>query len=102
MQELLGDRLITAPVQENEITLPSPNQLRYRIILKNKKIPTGGNLINHLNRPLMRTSTIDDPIGSGAGASGHGNAGDIEEDYDSDYGEDDFDDDIQGTKKHLR
>ena len=94
---MLGDRLITTPVQENEINLPSPNQMRYRVILKNKKIPTGTSLANHLNRPLLRTNTIDDPTGGGQ-ASGGAAVGleNVEDDYDSDYGEDDFEDDIQG------
>ena len=35
---MLGDSLITAPVRDNEAKLPSPNELRNRIILKNKKI----------------------------------------------------------------
>ena len=34
LQELLGDSLVTAPVRDNEAKLPSPNELRHRIILK--------------------------------------------------------------------
>ena len=58
----MGDRLITKPYSENETSLPSPNQLRYRIILKNKKLrnPATG-LGSGLSRSLYRTSTIDDP-----------------------------------------
>jgi len=37
-KELLGDRLVTAPIVEGETELPSPNQLLYRIIVKNKKL----------------------------------------------------------------
>lgn len=47
----------------------------------------------------FRTSTIDDPTGGGGGAGGHGGHGGsggdhalVEDDYDSDYGEDDFED----------
>ena len=37
-QEILGDKLITRPFEDGETILPSPNQLRYKIIIKNKKI----------------------------------------------------------------
>lgn len=30
---------MTKPFEEGEIILPSPNQLKYRIIIKNKKLP---------------------------------------------------------------
>ena len=35
---MFGDQLVTAPYREGEQELPSPNQLRHKIILKNKKI----------------------------------------------------------------
>ena len=31
--------LITSPYEEGETVLPSPNQLKYKIIIKNKKLP---------------------------------------------------------------
>ena len=34
--------LITSPFEEGETTLPSPNQLRFKIIIKNKKLPEAG------------------------------------------------------------
>eukprot|EP00095_Tigriopus_kingsejongensis_P008940 snap_masked-scaffold199_size265817-processed-gene-1.12 protein:Tk08940 transcript:snap_masked-scaffold199_size265817-processed-gene-1.12-mRNA-1 annotation:"1-phosphatidylinositol -bisphosphate phosphodiesterase epsilon-1-like" len=80
-KELLGDHLVTAPISENEGQLPSPNQLRYRIILKNKKLRSGIGS----TKSLYRASTFDEP----------GNPPDLEEEYDSDYGEEDYDDDIQ-------
>ncbi len=76
LQELLGDRLVTAPVMEGEMSLPSPNQLKYRIILKNKKLLSGS-----LYKP-SRPNPLDEQ----------------DEDDDSDYGEEDYEDDIQGVK----
>ena len=38
MQEVLKDKLVTVPFEERETTLPSPDQLKYKIIIKNKKI----------------------------------------------------------------
>ena len=34
--------LITSPFEDGETVLPSPNQLRYKIIIKNKKLPEAG------------------------------------------------------------
>ena len=31
--------LITSPYEEGETVLPSPNQLKHKIIIKNKKLP---------------------------------------------------------------
>ena len=42
MQDILGDKLITRPYEEGEVVLPSPNQLKYKIIIKNKKLPEAG------------------------------------------------------------
>ena len=48
MQDILGDMLITSPYDETETSLPSPNQLKYKIIIKNKKLPeAGGNNSNN-------------------------------------------------------
>ncbi|XP_075229352.1 small wing phospholipase C gamma 1 isoform X2 [Lycorma delicatula] len=42
MSEVFGDLLLTHSLEKNELTLPSPNQLRHKIILKHKKLPEGG------------------------------------------------------------
>lgn len=77
---------MTAPIAENESQLPSPNSLRYRIILKNKKLRSGNGIGS--TKSLYRTSTFDEQGGC--------NSHDMEEEYDSDYGEEDFDDEMQG------
>lgn len=41
MQEVFGDMLLTYPVEKGESALPSPYQLRRKIILKHKKLPEG-------------------------------------------------------------
>lgn len=41
MQEVFGDMLLVSPVDKNEKQLPSPEQLRRKIILKHKKLPEG-------------------------------------------------------------
>jgi len=41
MQEVFGEMLVVHPVERNETQLPSPHQLRRRIILKHKKLPDG-------------------------------------------------------------
>lgn len=41
MQDVFGDMLLTHSVERNEKQLPSPNQLRGKIILKHKKLPEG-------------------------------------------------------------
>ena len=45
-QEILGEYLLTAPVQregmeEDNQRMPSPEELKYKIIIKHKKIPKG-------------------------------------------------------------
>lgn len=42
MSAVFGDRLIQAPLAENESALPSPEQLRFKILLKAKTIQTAG------------------------------------------------------------
>ena len=74
-KELLGDRLVTSPNNENEVALPSPHQLRNRIIIKNKKLSS-------LKSTLQRTTTLEE-------------TNDNEDEYDSDFGEDE-DEDEQG------
>ncbi|XP_066996227.2 1-phosphatidylinositol 4,5-bisphosphate phosphodiesterase gamma-1 [Anabrus simplex] len=41
MQDIFGDMLLIYPLEKNETQLPSPNQLRRKIILKHKKLPDG-------------------------------------------------------------
>lgn len=41
MQEVFGDILQNHPVEKNESKLPSPYQLRRKILLKHKKLPDG-------------------------------------------------------------
>lgn len=41
MQEVFGEALLTHPVEKNEKQLPSPYQLRRKILLKHKKLPEG-------------------------------------------------------------
>lgn len=41
MQEVFGEMLLVHPVERNEKQLPSPFQLRNKIILKHKKLPEG-------------------------------------------------------------
>jgi len=40
-QEVFGDMLVTQGLHKNETQLPSPDQLKRRIILKHKKLPDG-------------------------------------------------------------
>lgn len=42
MQEVFGDMLLTNQVEKNELQLPSPQQLKRKIILKHKKLPENG------------------------------------------------------------
>ena len=41
IQEVFGDLLVTQPINKNETTMPSPQALRRKIILKHKKLPEG-------------------------------------------------------------
>jgi phosphatidylinositol phospholipase C gamma-1 len=41
IQEVFGEMLVVHPVERNEAQLPSPHQLRRKIILKHKKLPDG-------------------------------------------------------------
>ncbi|GJQ70950.1 small-wing [Trypoxylus dichotomus] len=41
MQDVFGEMLVTHPIEKNERQLPSPNQLRRKIILKHKKLRDG-------------------------------------------------------------
>lgn len=131
-QELLGDRLLTCPVQgdgassagssSSDAILPSPNQLKYKILIKNKKLRSSStNIVSKAaaaaaaaaSVPPHRTATVDDPTsvstasgeaagtasvgsggsggGGGGGVGGGGSMASVEDDYDSDYGDDDYD-----------
>merc|ERR1719232_77384 len=48
-QEVFGDMLISAPIDKNETKLPSPEQLKRKILLKHKKLPDGANEIMNLD-----------------------------------------------------
>ena len=52
-QDILGDKLVIRPFEEGEVVLPSPNQLKYKIIIKNKKLPEA-------EGPLTSTGHDDD------------------------------------------
>lgn len=41
MLEVFGDTLLVHPVEKNENQLPSPYQLRRKILIKHKKLPEG-------------------------------------------------------------
>ena len=88
-RDLLGDKLVTAPIAASasaasavplvEHDLPSPNQLRHRIIIKNKKLRNSAAAFESAKATLQRTTTLEDN----------------EEEYDSDFGEDEFELDEQ-------
>lgn len=50
MQEVFGELLLTHPVEKNETKLPSPAQLRHRVLLKHKKLPDGADEASVLMR----------------------------------------------------
>ncbi|XP_065161549.1 1-phosphatidylinositol 4,5-bisphosphate phosphodiesterase gamma-1 isoform X2 [Atheta coriaria] len=72
MQEVFGDMLLIHPVEKNEKQLPSPHQLRRRIILKHKKLPEGQEeatlVTNEVNDLDLRNSVkngimyLEDPV----------------------------------------
>ena len=76
-RDCLGDKLVIAPITEHEMHLPSPNQLKNRIIIKNKKLRNSNECQSSVKPVLSRTTTLEE------------NDNDLEE-YDSDFGEDDF------------
>lgn len=39
MIEVLGDMLLTQPIDKNETKMPSPDQLMYKFIVKHKRLP---------------------------------------------------------------
>lgn len=60
--------LLTQPCDRNEMHLPSPNQLRRKIILKHKKLPQFDENVNPINLPTGAAAVA-------AGAGGGGGAG---------------------------
>ncbi len=128
-RELLGDHLLTAPVPNigdftSEAVLPSPNQLRYKVIIKNKKLraPTapsafGGRSAPGLNRASTLTTEYNSSFSAGltmqpaqsqsrlapsaaggsaegSGSGGGGGGGGGEDEYDSDFGDEDFEEEL--------
>ncbi|KAH8238755.1 hypothetical protein KR026_002527 [Drosophila bipectinata] len=69
--EVLGDMLLTQPCDRNEQHLPSPFQLRHKIILKHKKLPQFDDIGNGIGvtGTLTQRSSL---------AGGFGGAGDID------------------------
>lgn len=59
MQEVFGDMLLTQQVEKNESKLPSPYQLRRKIILKHKKLPEFDETNRHSDGILVRTDEND-------------------------------------------
>ncbi|XP_050292853.1 1-phosphatidylinositol 4,5-bisphosphate phosphodiesterase gamma-1 isoform X2 [Anthonomus grandis grandis] len=45
LQDVFGDMLLTKPFDKNETVLPSPFNLRHKIILKHKKLPEGQEVV---------------------------------------------------------
>lgn len=39
MVDVLGDMLLTQPIDRNETRMPSPEQLMYKFIIKHKRLP---------------------------------------------------------------
>ncbi|KAL3276024.1 hypothetical protein HHI36_020754 [Cryptolaemus montrouzieri] len=73
IQEVFGEMLVVQPMDKNESQLPSPHQLRRRIVLKHKKLPEGQEeaavlIRNEGNEMDLRSSVkngimyIEDPV----------------------------------------
>lgn len=61
MQDVFGDMLLTQQIEKNETQLPSPYQMRRKIILKHKKLPEGcrnGALTDDNSAGTMDRSTL--------------------------------------------
>ncbi|XP_070574181.1 1-phosphatidylinositol 4,5-bisphosphate phosphodiesterase gamma-1-like isoform X2 [Ptychodera flava] len=56
-QEVFGDMLLTQPIDRDATQLPSPNQLRRKIILKHKKLPEGSS--DTFTVPANYDSSVD-------------------------------------------
>ena len=57
---MLGNLLVTAPFEEGETCLPTPNQLKYKIIIKNKKLPTVGQSASNIDTAEDVDSDFED------------------------------------------
>lgn len=55
-QDIFGDMLLTRPYDKNESELPSPFNLRGKVILKHKKLPEGQ---EDLPSSFMRMESTD-------------------------------------------
>lgn len=107
-QSVFGDKLVTGFMFDSdyEPQLPSPEQLKYKILIKNKKImlpDTETNRMRNANSSTKSSQIIGHHPNVGAHRSSSTSAGttindDIitvieeEEDYDN-YGDDEYDDD---------
>lgn len=58
-EEVFGSMLLTLPVEKNEFSMPSPEALRRKIILKHKKLPEGATFVS-LDDSLPNISRLDD------------------------------------------
>ena len=58
-QEVFGDMLINAPLDKTETTLPSPEKLKRKILLKHKKLPDGADEILSVSQDMNKTHEMD-------------------------------------------
>ena len=59
-QEVFGDMLITAPLDKSEQTLPSPEKLKRKILLKHKKLPDGADeILGIVSNDINKTHEMD-------------------------------------------
>ncbi|KAH8303730.1 hypothetical protein KR018_008971 [Drosophila ironensis] len=72
--EVFGDMLLTQPCDRNEQRLPSPYQLRHKIILKHKKLPQFDEIGNGIGSgpggSLTHRSSLSTGVGGAGGAQG--------------------------------
>ncbi|OTF75191.1 hypothetical protein BLA29_004145 [Euroglyphus maynei] len=62
-REIFGDNLLTEPLDKNGNEMPSPNQLKRKIIIKHKKLPDSSST-NNQDTNLIETATDFDPSNS--------------------------------------
>lgn len=58
-EEIFGSMLLTMPIEKNEFSMPSPEALRRKIILKHKKLPEGATFVS-LDDSSSNISRLDD------------------------------------------
>ena len=59
-QEVFGDMLITAPLDKSEQSLPSPEKLKRKILLKHKKLPDGADeILGIVSNDINKTHEMD-------------------------------------------